>query len=388
MQPKHSLLLELEGDDHPQYYDESRLSQYLTNNPPTPDAHTHLEADVTDLGNYAEVGHTHSYLPLSGGTVTGATTFNQTITAGHDIDLTGTSPEISMKGTGILYIDNESEAAGAEIRLRTWYSTAARNRIRIDNDGYIYFYSRDGSTAAHFDNSGHLVMASGNHLYFTDAAFNLYGNNVIRFSTDATYTRVHDTAGSTKLWINTDSFYVNATNHYFRDTSSNLLFQMAKSGNEYRLYFGNTSDYLFHDTTANDWKFVTNGTTEFNLGTATLYIPNVYTDTPSGSSPNMHVGSDGRIRQGTSAYAAKKNISPVDLSRIPIPRSVMYQMRDPDDGGQWRYGFIADWMAASDPLLGVYRPDGEIQDFDIKATLALFASHITRIEDHLGLEAA
>lgn len=53
MQPDHGLLLGKGDDDHPHYLNESRLDAYLTANPPTPDAHTHLEADVTDLGAYA-----------------------------------------------------------------------------------------------------------------------------------------------------------------------------------------------------------------------------------------------------------------------------------------------------------------------------------------------
>lgn len=107
MRESHSLLLGLHEDDHPQYYDITRLAAYLTANPPTPGAHTHLEAEitdhaaysvpghthleaeVTDLGNYSVVGHAHleaditdlqayalatdlnSYLPLTGGTLSG-----------------------------------------------------------------------------------------------------------------------------------------------------------------------------------------------------------------------------------------------------------------------------------------------------------------------------
>lgn len=59
-QPDHGLLLGRGDDDHPQYYDETRLASYLSSNPPDPAAHTHLEADVTDLGSYALDTHTHS----------------------------------------------------------------------------------------------------------------------------------------------------------------------------------------------------------------------------------------------------------------------------------------------------------------------------------------
>ena len=55
--PDHGMLLGTRDDDHPQYYNLARLDSWFLTKPPN--AHTHVEADVTDLGNYAVVGHTH-----------------------------------------------------------------------------------------------------------------------------------------------------------------------------------------------------------------------------------------------------------------------------------------------------------------------------------------
>lgn len=111
--PDHGLLLGTRDDDHPQYYNAARLSSWWSGRPPN--AHTHLVADVTDIGTYysavghshveaditdlgvyaldghthsqysltshdhsgvySPTSHTHSYLPLTGGTLSGPVFF-------------------------------------------------------------------------------------------------------------------------------------------------------------------------------------------------------------------------------------------------------------------------------------------------------------------------
>lgn len=54
----HGLIGGLRDDDHPQYYNYARLSSWYGSQPPN--AHTHVVADITDIGTYySAVGHSH-----------------------------------------------------------------------------------------------------------------------------------------------------------------------------------------------------------------------------------------------------------------------------------------------------------------------------------------
>lgn len=55
--PDHGMLLGTTDDDHVQYYNLARLTAWYGTQPPN--THTHVEADITDLGNYTVVGHLH-----------------------------------------------------------------------------------------------------------------------------------------------------------------------------------------------------------------------------------------------------------------------------------------------------------------------------------------
>ena len=61
--PDHGLTLGLRDDDHPQYYNLARLDAWFASK--TPNAHTHLESDITDIGPYSPVGHGHVKTDIS-----------------------------------------------------------------------------------------------------------------------------------------------------------------------------------------------------------------------------------------------------------------------------------------------------------------------------------
>jgi hypothetical protein len=133
--------------------------------------------EVLTDGNYtsycASVGHTHSYLPLSGGTMSGSTQVNSSVFPAFVLNHTGSASEsgirFEMKGANKGYVGYHN-SYGTYI----WNSTAAKYLcIADDGKGYL----RSTSTAYELIHSGNISSYaltslpdhSHNNLYYTEA---------------------------------------------------------------------------------------------------------------------------------------------------------------------------------------------------------------------------
>ena len=116
------------------------------------------------------------------------------------------------------------------------------------------------------------------------------------------------------------------------------------------------------------------------LSATQLVVPNVYSDSIAGTA-NVLVESNGRLRRATSALKYKENVYDVpwlaDISLRPVEFNAK-------NGGAHFFGFIADEIAAQLPDAGEYNEDGEVENFDTRAVMAILAAKINRMEALLG----
>ena len=107
------------------------------------------------------------------------------------------------------------------------------------------------------------------------------------------------------------------------------------------------------------------------VDTAAWFFPNI----PSSGDAASAVldAADGRIKRSTSARKYKTNIEPApqlaDLQLVPVTFH-----RDDDDKDF--IGFIADDLADQDSRIGEYSPDGEIENYDLRAVVAILAAKV------------
>lgn len=113
----------------------------------------------------------------------------------------------------------------------------------------------------------------------------------------------------------------------------------------------------------------------------------IYATTPntSGSAANLVTAGSAHnnFQRSTSALKYKSRVTTkvdylADIDLIPTKHWRK-------DDKRWRYGLIADWLGAQDRLLGVYE-DGEIDNYDDRAVMAVMAAKIARLEKTAALE--
>lgn len=105
----------------------------------------------------------------------------------------------------------------------------------------------------------------------------------------------------------------------------------------------------------------------------------IRTPTTTGSASNLYVGGSALnpILRSTSARRYKSNITPADhLAYINLEPVKFYRA----DDDRWFYGFIADDLADQDELIGEFGIDGQIENYDYRAVLAVLAAKVNRLE--------
>lgn len=134
---------------------------------------------------------------------------------------------------------------------------------------------------------------------------------------------------------------------------------------------------------ANVWGVSTGGTISLQVGSAvTIAIPST---TGSGTAL-MVTTPDGNgnytILRSTSSRKYKSRITynvEDRLADLELAPAKFYRK----DDKAWSYGFIAEDLAAADPLLGVAY-DGEVENYDQRAVLAVLAAKVNRLETELA----
>ncbi|HEX7098946.1 MAG TPA: hypothetical protein VF377_06870 [Acidimicrobiia bacterium] len=146
--------------------------------------------------------------------------------------------------------------------------------------------------------------------------------------------------------------------------------------------FASDADTGTYRVGSNVWGVATGGSLRLQVGTAvTIAIPST-----TGSGTALMVtdpDSNGNytILRSSSARKYKSRITyNVDyLADIELWPAKFYRK----DDKAWSYGFIAEDLAAEDPLLGV-EYDGEVDNYSDRAVLAVLAAKVNRLEAELA----
>lgn len=135
---------------------------------------------------------------------------------------------------------------------------------------------------------------------------------------------------------------------------------------------------MLNQSATKEFRFSVGGTPVMTLDASAGEVK-VPTPNTTGSAANVNVSASNLVPlvRSTSALRYKKRVtSNVDyLADITLTPTKHWR---PDDK-VWRYGLIADWLADQDPLLGEYE-NGEIENYDTRAVLAVLAAKVNRLE--------
>lgn len=161
---------------------------------------------------------------------------------------------------------------------------------------------------------------------------------------------------------------------------------------EVRLYGLSDNSFLLYNSTATQFQFYVGGAQEFVLGNTGFYVPNVYNQTPSGTA-NVVVDSNGNMHRSSSTLASKSHVSEArDLADIDLVPHMFLQ------GGEWRLGLIADYLAEQDERLAIYQPEtvrdddgvlvnvpgtAVLSDYDTRGALAVLAAKVNGMRAEL-----
>lgn len=142
--------------------------------------------------------------------------------------------------------------------------------------------------------------------------------------------------------------------------------------------FYNDLDTGMYRYGANQLGFAGSGTLILRLDPSTgLYSVLVYNVT-TGSAANVNVASGGLMARSTSAAKYKTNIETADwLADIDLRPVEFDSLTDP---GRHQVGFIADEVAEALPVAADLNDDGEVENYDFRAVLAVLAAKIRRLE--------
>ncbi len=156
-------------------------------------------------------------------------------------------------------------------------------------------------------------------------------------------------------------------------------------GNPTFSFEADTDTGLYRSST-NSVFLATSGVARFGINVATVQSPAIR-DNTTGADVAVHITTTGSgdLMRFTSALKYKSRVTTkvgylADIALIPTKH---YRK----DDGQWRYGLIADWLTDQDPLLGGYNDDGEVENYDSSAVMAVMAAKINRLEAKLEVAA-
>jgi hypothetical protein len=296
---------------------------------------------------------------LSGLSITGVLTLSgsgeiQTASSGQRIEITATDNDlISFYSGG----SNETSAANIQTSVSTndpslYINGPRTNSVTPDfNVFYMHsenrssygfdlvstkqslrLYSQDateaiefwlGSKSAEVDQYGVMVedgsATNPSFGFFNDAGVGMYksgtdeiswASNTSQVMTLSSTTFSVDVSGGITLDASGAATYDAAGNHYFLDGGQSV-FAMWWDGTYSALRGRGGSDYLLYHESTEQWKLRLNGTDELTIGTAGFLVPNVYSNTQSGSA-NVLVDSSGSIKRATSSIRLKRNVEPLN----------------------------------------------------------------------------
>ena len=303
---------------------------------------------------------------------------------------------LTSVGSGTHNADTEITATttgsgDSEILLLSQNTSTGSAVITFTADDDIYH--KIGSTTILAVDSGGIDLAGD--LVFTETSGDYIrkqgdGDLLIenQNNTDDIRLRTSDSGGNVRdrIWIEGNS------NMDFEDSTGTLRFRIDNNSaliadgdlTNPGLGFISDTNTGIYQPTDNQIAIATNGSQGLLIGTTGLQstrqitFSDVYTS-QAGASANVYVASGGRLTRITSARKYKEDIEWAPwLADIQL-RPVRYKKKEEP---RYYYGFIADELANEDSLLGVF-DDGEIEDYDTRAVLAVLAAKIDRLESRL-----
>ena len=123
-------------------------------------------------------------------------------------------------------------------------------------------------------------------------------------------------------------------------------------------------------TNFDSWEFRTSNGVRALWDDTVVRFPSAYSATTA-SAANVQVASNGQLQRSTSRRDSKQDIQPLSLeAAYKIVGEAEPVSFEPKGGGRTHYGFIADDIAAIDPVLGTYGGDGRIEAYEPPALIA------------------
>lgn len=123
-----------------------------------------------------------------------------------------------------------------------------------------------------------------------------------------------------------------------------------------------------------------------NTTTDEIHMQPIYDNATTGDD-TVGVTVTGLLRRQTSALKYKRNIQPMpslaDIELVPVEYDTI-PTDAAENGDHHRYGLIADWIQTQLPDACTYNAEGEVENFQDRAVLAILAAKINRLEAQHG----
>lgn len=299
-------------------------------------SHNHAISDITNLqttlNGKANSSHTHSYLPLSGGTLTGNLTVNGGITTSSDIIIPSIcfsqdkdSIALGMTADNTIIVPNHKIAIGNLLKANGGISTEDISTTNID----ITKLTFTGSTAASINFSNRKV------------SINSAGLNV---DNGATFGAAISVSGSI-----TANGSVRFIDYYSESTGDGNTRRAVSSSVVDGLKVGYLKSKTNSSTSKKQFCVMGQWGKEDDFGNATT----------KGSWTTGYI-----LIDSTSDVRLKKNIKNTDISALPIINQMKVRQFDwKETGVHQQLGLVADELDKFDPLLtvgGGYEADGSM----------------------------
>lgn len=143
------------------------------------------------------------------------------------------------------------------------------------------------------------------------------------------------------------------------------------------VYFEGDTDTGWEQDGANIIGIYTGGIRRLVIAATNFSAGPVASET-TGSAANVHINSvSAQMFRSTSALKYKTDVTDADyLADIELRPTKHWRL----DDERWRYGLVADELAAQDKLLGVYNGAGEVESYDDRAIMAVMAAKLRVLE--------